>query len=144
MSNEQQHTPEARLECDCAKRLGGRVDGDVHLEGCKNFVPHGRQQLDAAVAQVVAMARAQFGEPEFRYFKKKVRWQPREKSHFYAIGDGDPITQEEYEANAAQAAVDEMDRFMGRLKRTYWRYERKQVAPAWRERLLELIPTYPA
>lgn len=28
--------------CDCARRLAGRVTGDVHLEGCPNFVaPHG-------------------------------------------------------------------------------------------------------
>ena len=31
---------------------------------------------------------------------------------------------------------------MGRLKQGYYRYEREQVAPAWREKLLEIIPQY--
>jgi hypothetical protein len=102
------------------------------------------QELVDAVAKAVALARAEFGEPEFRYFKKRVSWHPRDKCHFIPVGDGDEVSREEYETNAAQAGVNEMERFMGRLKATYTRYDRKQVAPAWREELLKLIPVYPA
>jgi hypothetical protein len=96
-----------------------------------------------AVAAAVSAARLLFGEPEYTYHKKQVVWRSREKSHFVDINVGPQITREEYEANATQSALNETARFMGRLKQTYWRYERKQVAPAWREKLLELVPKYP-
>jgi hypothetical protein len=99
-------------------------------------------EFEAAVHRVIQMARELYGEPSYTYHVKEVRYSPRTKSHSYTIGDGPECSREEYEANVAQSKADETERFMGRLKRSYKRYDREQVAPAWREKLIALLPNY--
>jgi hypothetical protein len=102
-------------------------------------------ELRDAVERAVEVAKKLFGEPEYTYYRQRVTWSSRDKTHFVPVAPNrhEPITRDEYEKNATQAAINEQERFMGRLKQTYYRYARKQVNQAWREKLLALVPGYP-
>ncbi len=110
--------------------LGGEK-GEATEEGFKS-----------AVDQAVQMARQLYGEPSYTYHAKDVRYSSRSREHMSVIGNGPEISQADYEANVAKGKADHMDAFMGRMKRSYVRYEKHQVAPAWREKLIEAIPKY--
>ncbi len=107
-----------------------------------------KETFAAAVRQAIEAAKAAYGEPEFAYFKKCVQWRsPRRRgesgTHVYTIGDGAPITAEEYAANIAESKRLDTAQFMGEMKgRSYWRYERRLVREGWREHLLKAIPEY--
>jgi hypothetical protein len=102
-------------------------------------------EFESAVAKAIELAKRAHGDPEYTYYKQCVTWNARTKTHFVPVTPSHkvPITREEYEKHATQAKINEVERFMGKLKQTYYRYEREQVAPAWREKLLELVPNYP-
>lgn len=53
--------------CNCAARLAGRVDGDVHFEGCPNFVPPNaalRRALGDIISQTVVAERTGYTDPQ--------------------------------------------------------------------------------
>jgi hypothetical protein len=103
----------------------------------------------SALDPLVQWAKTEFGEPEFTYSKKRASWTrghgPRSPaSHWIAIGAGQPVSKEEYDANIEESKRNELEAFMGRLKRSYWRYEATMSKPGWRERLIDLIKNYPS
>lgn len=92
--------------------------------------------------QTIEQYRAQHGKPEYCYFKKHIAWsKPRRQRgyHIVPIGGGEEVSVEEYEASLAESKKCETDAFMGRLERSYWRYDRKLVKDGWREVLLKEI-----
>jgi len=103
--------------------------------------------MDEHLARLVELAKAEFGESEFAYSKRHVSWvygrkRGQKGSHFIPIGPGDPITQEEYEANIEEEKRIRLEAFMGRWPKSYWSYEKKLTRPGWREKLVEMINSY--
>lgn len=97
--------------------------------------------------RLVELAKEEFGESEFAYSKRHITWVHGRKrgekgSHFMPIGDGQPITREEYEANIEEEIRIRREAFMGRWPRSYWSYEKKLTRPGWREKLVEKINSY--
>jgi len=104
--------------------------------------------MNEVLSQLVTLAKAQFGEAEYAYFKKHVVYQsPRKRgqsgSHIIPIGDGTPIERSEYEANIEESKRINFERFMGRWPRAYWDFDRKMTKPGWREKLIEMIGALP-
>ena len=104
--------------------------------------------MDELLVQLVSVAKAEYGEAEYAYFKKRIGWRSARKrgqrgSHFMPIGDGTPIDKAEYEANLAESKRIGLEAFMGRWQRDYWQYDRKLTKPGWREKLVEIINGLP-
>lgn len=59
----------------------------------------------------------------------------RKTSHFR--GDWVPVSQEEFDQNYEPSKKMESDRFMGRVKGSFWFYERRLVKPGWPQALVE-------
>jgi hypothetical protein len=100
--------------------------------------------LTHALGDLIDVARIEFGETEWLYFKKDVRWSQRGRrsgSHFIAIGDGTPVTREEYEAGVAEGKRCQFEAFMGRYPRSYVLYEKKIAKSGWREELIKILET---
>lgn len=96
----------------------------------------------STLEKIVAEYQEMFGEPEYRYFKKYVPWsKPRRGTghHFVPIGDGEEISQEEFEANTAECERVRTEAFMGRYPRSYWKFDRKMIKEGWREHLIKDI-----
>lgn len=95
---------------------------------------------------VIAEYRGLYGEPEYRYFKKRVSWQSarrgQEGQHFIPIGDGDEVSKEEYEANVAEYERIRRLAFLSKYPQSYWKYDRKMVKDGWRERLIQDIEAF--
>lgn len=101
-----------------------------------------------SLAPLVALAKAEFGESEFVYTKCHITWvwgrkRGEKGRHFHPIGPGEPITREEYEANIEEEKRIRLEAFMGRWPKPYWSYDKKLTRPGWREKLVELIASYP-
>lgn len=104
--------------------------------------------MDEQLAQLISLAKVEFGEAEYAYFKKQATWHSGRRrgqsgSHFVSIGDGTPVTKAEYDANLEEAKRIRLEAFMGRWPRTYWQYDRKLTRPGWREKLVEIINNFP-
>jgi hypothetical protein len=100
--------------------------------------------LTHALGDLIDVARIEFGETEWLYFKKDVRWSRhgrRPGSHFIAIGDGTPVTPEEYEAGVEEGKRCQFEAFMGRYPRSYTLYEKKIAKTGWREELIKILGT---
>lgn len=103
------------------------------------------EQIACALSSLVELARKEFGETQWRYSKKQVTWsrfRNRPGSHFVPCGEGDEVTQAEYDANIAESKRLEVEAFMGRCKHSYVRYDKNIAVPGWRERLVEMIREY--
>lgn len=103
--------------------------------------------MDECLSQLVALAKAEYGESEFAYSKRHITWvwgrkRGQKGSHFMPIGPGDPVTREEYEASVEEEKRIRMEAFMGRWPKSYWSYEKKLTRPGWREKLVEAINSY--
>lgn len=100
------------------------------------------EELSSALSRLIAVARSEFGETQWRYEKKLISWirfRRRPGSHSTPIGDGEPVTKEEYDANIAESKRRDLEAFMGRYPQSYTRYDKKISTPGWRERLIEMI-----
>jgi hypothetical protein len=103
--------------------------------------------MDECLSQLVALAKAEYGESEFAYSKCHITWiwgrkRGQKGSHFMPIGPGEPTTREDYEANIEEEKRIRMEAFMGRWQKSYWSYEKKLTRPGWREKLVEIINNY--
>lgn len=95
----------------------------------------------------VDLYRAAHGEPEYRYFKKRIAWVPPSRrghsgEHVIPIGDGEEIERDEYEANIAEYEKVRREAFLNKHPKGYWRYDMKMIKPGWRERLIEDVERY--
>lgn len=93
----------------------------------------------------ISIYRAAHGEPEYRYFKKRIAWSSRRGGgeHIVPIGDGEEIAREEFEANVAEYERVRRLAFLGKYPQSYWRYDRKMVKEGWRERLIADVEAAP-
>ena len=98
--------------------------------------------IDHLLCDLIAAAKKEYGEPTYAYFKKTVAWARhgrRPGYHIVPIGDGEPVSMEEYAAGLAESKRCEGEAFMSRLQRSYVRYNKKMVGKGWREILVERI-----
>ena len=103
--------------------------------------------MDEQIAKLVEIAKEEFCESEFAYYKRHIRWvwgrkRGEKGSHFSPIGVGQPTTREDYEANIEEEKRIRLEAFMGRWPKSYWSYEKKLTRPGWREKLVEIINSY--
>lgn len=104
-------------------------------------------RLDALLADLIAAARAEFGEPEFKYFRVEHYWtcprrnKPRRNGyHSVCVSHEHPeCTREEYEANVERGKHDSTEAFMGRLPRMFHTWERRLVKDGWPQELSKRI-----
>jgi hypothetical protein len=106
--------------------------------------PLSTETVSAALARLVAVARAEFGETEWRYEKKRISWirsgrNSREYYHSTPCGPGEEVSKAEYEANIAASNERVILAFQGKWRSSYERYERTIAKPGWRERRMETI-----
>lgn len=102
---------------------------------------------DALLADLIAVARTEFGEPEYKYFRVEHAWtcprrnKPRRAGyHSVCVSHPDPeCTREEYEANVKRGTHDRVEAFMGRLPRTFHTWERRLVKDGWPQALSKRI-----
>lgn len=95
-----------------------------------------------SLEQAVAWYMAEYGEPGYRYSKKRVLWsKSRRQQGYHSIpsGDGEEVSKEEYEENIAASNKFVTEAFMCRLQISYWRYDKKLSKDGWREVLLRDI-----
>lgn len=93
----------------------------------------------------IELYRAAHGEPEYKYFKKYARWEKFRREpgrHVSAIGDGQEVSRDEYEANIAESKFRYGEAFMSRYPQSYWQYDRKMVKGGWRERLIKDVEMF--
>jgi hypothetical protein len=90
--------------------------------------------------QTIDDYRRRHGDPEYRYFKKRGVFSRRE--HIFAIGEGEEVTKEEYDANIAESERLGKEAFWGRLKQSYWKYYRNKSKDGWREALVKDIEAH--
>lgn len=91
--------------------------------------------------EIAEQYRAEFGEPQYLYFKKRIPWASpgrgrRFGEHIIPIGDGEEISKEEYDANIAEYEHVRRQAFLGKHPQSYWRFDQKLVKDGWHERLL--------
>ncbi len=102
------------------------------------------ETVSNVLAQLIDVARVEFGETTWRYSKKRVHWsrfRNRPGSHSVPIGDGEEVTKDEYDANIDASKHRDLEAFMGRYPQSYTRYDKSIAVPGWRERLIELLKT---
>ena len=99
------------------------------------------------LADLIAVARLEFGEPEYKFFRVEHFWtyprrsKPR-RSGYHSVCVSSPVTEctrEEYEANVERGTHDSMEAFMGRLPHTFHTWERKLVKDGWPQELIRRI-----
>lgn len=96
---------------------------------------------------VIEHYRSMHGDPEYHHFKRLIIWTKERRKpgyHVSPIGDGQPVSKEEYEANIAESNFNRGEAFMSRLPRNYWEYHRKLTKDGWRERLMKDVEAYNA
>lgn len=98
------------------------------------------------LAELIAVARKEFGEPEYSYHKIMHQWECGSRRrrtrgrHWTSVSSPNPeCTMEEYEANHAKGKHDEVEAFMGRLPQTFYTWERKLKTAGWPQRLAAMI-----
>jgi len=101
------------------------------------------EELAAAIERVAELARAEYGEPEYKYYAVPQSW--RKGQHWSSLfyEKDCEINEETWLANKDQSDKDAHAAFMGKLKRSYTKYRKNLVAPAWREKLIEAIKELP-
>jgi hypothetical protein len=101
----------------------------------------GNVRLSDWLGGLIEAAKAEFGEPEYRYFNVFVLWcgGGRGKSEHHIVSTKTEISKQEYEAMEVESKKARTDAFMGRLKTSYHRVEREMVKDGWKEELLKII-----
>lgn len=103
------------------------------------------QRLRDASSSLIAVAKEIFGETEFKYYAIPVTWRNGRKrgggSHFTPVTGIEKyeVTEMEFNQNREQSKRDSLDAFMGRLKSSYTKYEKRISKPGWREGILEFF-----
>ena len=102
-----------------------------------------KQLLDA----VVDAATEEYGQPEYRYYKKTVifrRGKRRNDDVFITpIGEGTEVSRDEYEANKEESGKLRFQAFDGTRKQSFIEYGKSLTKPGWRERLVGEIKCWP-
>src|ERR1700674_3803291 len=97
------------------------------------------------LSQTIAEYRLAHGDAENRYYKKHIartKFGREPGYHCVPVGDGEEVSKDEYEAHAAESRQNQTDAFMGRLQRSYWRYDQKLSREGWREILVREIQAF--
>lgn len=99
--------------------------------------------LQTAIERAAELARAEYGDPEYKYYAIPHRWRNGRHSSPLLYEDDCEIDEATWLANKDQSKRDLSDAFMGKLNRSYTEYRKNLVFPAWREKLIEAIKALP-
>lgn len=105
-------------------------------------------RLKELLGAIADEARKEFGEPEYRYYKKTIifrRGKRRDDDRFISpIGDGTEVSWEEYKDNIELSRKLRAQAFFScTLKQDFVEYGRKMTKPGWRERLIDEVRNWP-
>jgi hypothetical protein len=102
-------------------------------------------RLQGLLAQLIAVAQHEFGEPEYKYYRVTHHWRCGRKrgergSHYTIIGRDHPeCSKSEYDQNVEEGKRLEGLAFLGKYNRSFCTWKRELVRNGWPQRLVTLI-----
>lgn len=91
----------------------------------------------------VEEAQKVWGDTVYVYYALPITWSGRGRASQHTTPitglEHHKISKEEWEANRAESKRQTMEAFMGRLKYSYTRYERRVAEPGWVETLAKVL-----
>jgi len=94
---------------------------------------------DEAISKAIEAAKAEIGEPVYRYEKKYYLYNSKQDRHWTRIGHGEEVEKQEYDENIKESNFNLKEAFMERLNRHYWKYSKRIVQDGWKEYLIKAL-----